>query len=155
VWQISGNILQNIFAPGKVQRQVDLAWGDYRETLANYIRSVQQGFADVEDALVARRSNVLIRAAEDREVASRDTARKLAQIRYDAGESSYIEVLDAQRQLFQAQLLQVQARNIELSASVQLFQALGGGFQSDEIIKQRQHIAGEAPKETRPGVTEH
>ena len=154
-WQISGNILQNIFAPGKVQRQVDLAWGDYRETLANYIRSVQQGFADVEDALVARRTNVLIRAAEDREVASRDTARKLAQIRYDAGESSYIEVLDAQRQLFQAQLLQAQARNIELSAFVQLYQALGGGFQTDEIIKQRQHIAGEAPQETRPGTQEH
>ncbi len=155
VWQAAGSVFQTIFAPGRTQRQVDLAWGQYRETLANYIRSVQQGFADVEDALVARRSNVLIRAAEDREVAARETARRLAQIRYDAGESSYIEVLDAQRQLFQAQILQAQARSNELSAFVQLYQALGGGFQTDQMIKQRQHVAGEAPAQTRPGVTEH
>jgi multidrug efflux system outer membrane protein len=154
VWQISGNVLQNIFAPGRVQRQVDLSWGIYRETLANYISAVQNGFADVENALVARRTNVLIREAEDREVASRDTARRLAQIRYDAGESSYIEVLDAQRQLFQAQLLQSQARSNELGAFVQLYQALGGGFQTDEMIKQRNRIAGEAPEQTRPGTQE-
>ena len=154
VWQISGNVLQNIFAPGRVQRQVDLSWGIYRETLANYISAVQNGFADVENALVARRTNVLIREAEDREVASRDTARRLAQIRYDAGESSYIEVLDAQRQLFQAQILQSQARSNELGAFVQLFQALGGGFQTDEMIKQRNRIAGEAPEATRPGTQE-
>jgi multidrug efflux system outer membrane protein len=154
-WQIAGSAIQNIFAPGRTQRQVDLAWGQYRETLAGYISAVQNGFADVENALVARRTNVLIRSAEDREVAARDEARRLAQIRYDAGESSYIEVLDAQRQLFQAQLLQAQARSNELSAFVQLYQALGGGFQTDELVKQRQHIAGEAPKETRPGVQEH
>jgi multidrug efflux system outer membrane protein len=147
VWQAGLSVFQTIFAPGRTQRQVDLAWGQYRETLANYIRSVQQGFADVEDALVARRTNVLIRAAEDREVSSRDTARRLAQIRYDAGESSYIEVLDAQRQLFQAQILQAQARSNELGAFVQLYQALGGGFQTDELIKQRNKIAGEPPQE--------
>jgi multidrug efflux system outer membrane protein len=155
VWQIAGSAIQNIFAPGRTQRQVDLAWGQYRETLANYISAVQTGFADVDNALTARRTNVLIRAAEDREVASRDTARKLAQIRYDAGESSYIEVLDAQRQLFQAQILQARARTDELSAFVQLFQALGGGFETDALIKQRQHVAGEAPQQTRPGVQEH
>ena len=80
VWQAGLSVFQTIFAPGRTQRQVDLAWGQYRETLANYIGSVQTAFADVEDALVARRSNVLIRAAEDREVASRDAARRLAQI---------------------------------------------------------------------------
>jgi multidrug efflux system outer membrane protein len=146
VWQASAGLFQTIFAPGKTQRQVDLAWGQYRETLANYVSAVQNGFADVEDALVARRTNVLIRAAEDREVKSRDTARRLAQIRYDAGESSYIEVLDAQRQLFQAQILQVQARRSELSAFVQLFQALGGGWETDEQIQQRNKVAGEAPE---------
>lgn len=149
VWQAGLSVFQTIFAPGRTQRQVDLAWGQYRETLANYIGSVQIAFADVEDALVARRSNVLIRAAEDREVASRDTARNLAQIRYDAGESSYIEVLDAQRQLFQAQILQVQARRNELAAFVQLFQALGGGWQTDEQMKARYRVAGEAPEQTR------
>jgi len=146
VWQAGASVLQTIFAPGKTQRQVDLAWGQYRETLANYIGSVQTAFADVENALVARRTNVLIRAAEDREVAARNTAQKLAQIRYDAGESSYIEVLDAQRQLFQAQILQAQARNSELAAFVQLYQALGGGWQTDEMIKARNKVAGEAPE---------
>jgi multidrug efflux system outer membrane protein len=149
VWQAGLSVFQTIFAPGRTQRQVDLAWGQYRETLANYVGSVQTAFADVEDALVARRSNVLIRAAEDREVTARDTARRLAQIRYDAGESSYIEVLDAQRQLFQAQILQAQARRNELAAFVQLFQALGGGWQTDEQNKARYRVAGEAPEQTR------
>jgi multidrug efflux system outer membrane protein len=130
IWQASVGVFQTIFAPGRTQRQVDLAWGRYRETLANYIQSVQFAFADVENALVARRTTVLVRAAEDREVEARTTARDLAQIRYDAGDSSYIEVLDAQRQLFQAQLLQAEARRNELSAFVQLFKALGGGWQA-------------------------
>jgi multidrug efflux system outer membrane protein len=149
VWQASASVFQTIFAPGRTQRQVDLAWGQYRETLANYTGSVQTAFADVEDALVARRTNVLIRAAEDREVAARTTAQDLAQIRYDAGESSYIEVLDAQRQLFQAQLLQAEARRNELAAFVQLYKALGGGWQTEEQIKARYRVAGEAPKDTR------
>ena len=63
-------------------------------------------------------------------------------------------MLDAQRQLFQAQLLQSQARSNELGACVQLYQALGGGFQTDEMIKQRNRIAGEAPEATRPGTQE-
>jgi multidrug efflux system outer membrane protein len=152
VWQASASVFQTIFAPGRTQRQVDLAWGQYRETLAYYIRSVQQGFADVEDALVARRANVLVREAEDREVAARSTARDLAQIRYDAGESSYIEVLDAQRQLFQAQILQAEARRSELAAFVQLYKALGGGWETEEQVKARYRVAGEAPEETRPGT---
>jgi outer membrane protein, multidrug efflux system len=152
VWSASVGVFQTIFAPGRTQRQVDLAWGQYRETLANYILSVQIAFADVEDALVARRTNVVIREAEDREVAARVIARDLSQIRYDAGESSYIEVLDAQRQLFQAQVLQAETRRNELAAFVQLFKALGGGWQTDEQIDARLDEAGEAPEETRPGT---
>jgi multidrug efflux system outer membrane protein len=153
VWQASVGVFQTIFAPGRTQRQIDLAWGLYRETLANYIGSVQRAFADVEDALVARRTNLLIREAEDREVAARLSARDLSQIRYDAGESSYLEVLDAQRQLFQAQLLQAEARRSELTAFVQLYKALGGGWETEEQMKARYHVAGEAPEETRPGTT--
>jgi len=131
MWQASVGVFQTIFAPGRTQRQVDLAWGLYRETLANYIGSVQIAFADVEDALVARRTNELSRQAEDREVEARTMALNLAQIRYDAGESSYIEVLDSQRQLFQAQILQADARRGELNSYVQLFKALGGGWKAE------------------------
>ena len=152
VWRASVSVFQTIFAPGRTQRQVDLAWGQYRETLANYIRSVQTAFAEVQDALVARRTNVLVREAEDREVAARVTALDLSQIRYDAGESSYIEVLDAQRQLFQAQILQAQARSTELAAFVQLFKALGGGWETDEQLRARMRMAGEAPEATRPAT---
>jgi multidrug efflux system outer membrane protein len=128
IWQASIGVFQNIFAPGRTQRQVDLAWGLHRETLAGYIKSVQVAFAEVEDALVGRRTSVTAREAEDREVAARARALELAEIRYDAGDSSYIEVLDAQRQLFQAQLLQAAAQRGELNSSVFLFKALGGGW---------------------------
>ncbi|HET6348952.1 MAG TPA: efflux transporter outer membrane subunit [Candidatus Krumholzibacteria bacterium] len=146
IWQGSVSIFQTIFAPGRTQRQVDLAWGRYRETYANYIGSVQVAFADVEDALVARRTSVLVRAAEDREVKARTQAKDLAQIRYDAGDSSYIEVLDAQRQLFQAQVLQAEARRSELVSFVQLYKALGGGWQTDEQMHARQKMAGKPPE---------
>lgn len=128
IWSASVGVFQNIFAPGKTQRQVDLAWGRYRERLATYIKSVQVAFAEVEDALVARRTSTQARVAEDGEVAARTKALELAQIRYDAGDSSYIEVLDAQRQLFQAQLLQAAAQRGELNSAVLVFKALGGGW---------------------------
>ena len=128
IWSASVSVFQNIFAPGRTKRQVELAWGLQRETLADYIKSVQVAFAEVEDALVARRTSVTVREAEDRELAARTRAMELAQIRYDAGDSSYIEVLDAQRQLFQAQLLRTAARRGELHSSVLLFKALGGGW---------------------------
>jgi hypothetical protein len=101
IWQASVGVFQTILpgphrAPGRLRGGVTARpWP--------ITSSRQFAFADVEDALVARRTSVLVRARR-RSKGSGTTARDLAQIRYDAGDSSYIEVFDAQRQLFQAQL---------------------------------------------------
>ena len=96
------------------------------------MKSVQNAFADVEDALAARSTGIAERAALERQMTALGRARHLASLRYEAGESSYIDLLDAERNLFRAQLEWVIARRAELGAAVLLFRALGGGWERPE-----------------------
>ena len=130
IWSAAASVLQPIFQAGKVTRQVEAAKAREQQALAAYRKAVQSAFADVEDALVARSSGGLVRAALDREVEALDRARRLARLRYDAGDSSYLEVLDAERNAFRAELDRTSARRAELQAAVTLFKALGGGWET-------------------------
>jgi multidrug efflux system outer membrane protein len=129
VWQAATSLLQPIFNAGRTRREVEASEARQRESLALYTQSLQIAFAEVEDALVARRTGVAEREALARQVEALARARRLAGLRYEAGESSYIEVLDSERTLFRAQLDLVNARRAELAASVDLFRALGGGWE--------------------------
>jgi multidrug efflux system outer membrane protein len=129
VWQAATSLLQPIFNAGRTRREVEASEARQRESLALYTQSLQIAFAEVEDALVARRTGVAEREALARQVEALTRSRRLAGLRYDAGESSYIEVLDSERTLFRAQLDLVNARRAELAASVDLFRALGGGWE--------------------------
>jgi multidrug efflux system outer membrane protein len=129
IWQAATSLFQPIFNAGRNRRNFEVAEARQREAVASYTQSLQVAFAEVEDALVARRTGVAEREALARQVGALSRARRLAGIRYDAGESSYFEVLDADRTLFQAQLNLVDARRAELAASVALLKALGGGWE--------------------------
>jgi multidrug efflux system outer membrane protein len=130
IWSAAASLLQPIFQAGKVTRQVEAAKAREKQILALYTKTLQTAFADVEDALIARTSGGVRREALARQAEALDRARNLARLRYDAGDASYLEVLDAERNLFRAQLELVGARRIELGAGVTLFKALGGGWQS-------------------------
>ncbi|MEK9825638.1 MAG: TolC family protein, partial [Methylotenera sp.] len=123
-----------IFDAGRLNAKVDQATAKQKQALASYEGAIQSAFREVNDALVN------LRQYTEREQAlyqSRQSAQKaltLSENRYQSGYSSYIDVLDAQRALNEAGLAYVQSRQARLIASVELFKALGGGWQ-DEIKK--------------------
>lgn len=128
LWQAALSLVQPIFNAGRTRREVEAATARQHQALAAYVKSVQSAFADVEDALIARTTGSVEREALNRQVESLNRVLHLAQVRYEAGESGYFEVLDAERTLFAAQLAQARARRDELAAAVSLFKALGGGW---------------------------
>lgn len=129
IWQLAAGLVQPIFNAGRTRRQVEAARARERQALAGYVKSVQNAFADVEDALAARATGAAEREALARQVEALERSRKLSGLRYEAGESDYFEVLDAERNLFRAQLDLASARRGELVGAVALFQALGGGWE--------------------------
>ncbi len=116
------------FNAGRTGRQVAAARARETQALENYRQLVRSAFVDVQDALSAQRTGAARREALADQADALADAYRLAQLRYDAGSSSYLEVLDAQRSLFRAQLDLVAAQSGELQAAVRLFQSLGGGF---------------------------
>jgi multidrug efflux system outer membrane protein len=129
IWNVAAGLLQPIFHGGRLRRGVEAAEARHRQALAAYTKAVQSAFAEVEDALVARRTGAEERAALSRQVAALGRARHLATLRYEAGEAAYLEVLDAERSLFLAELALAAAERGEAAAAVDLFKALGGGWQ--------------------------
>ncbi len=128
LWQAGGSVLAPLFAGGRLSAGVEAAAGQRDQAAFAYRRSVLLGLREVEDALAAI-------SAADAQIAlarhQRDTvaeALRLATNRYRAGYSSYLEQLDAQRGLLNADLGLVSLQTDALSARVQLYQALGGGW---------------------------
>jgi multidrug efflux system outer membrane protein len=121
-----------IFNAGRTQAGVDSAEARAAAALALYQQTVQQAFRDVADALVELRQRREFRLQQEELVrAAGDTAR-LADIRYKGGVTSYLEVLDSERQSFDAELGLVRANRDELLAVVRLYRALGGGWQDEQ-----------------------
>lgn len=127
-WNVSPTLSLPLFNAGHNRANLSLAEARQVEAVANYEKTVQTAFRDVADALV-NRQQLLEQARTVGEMvdALRERAR-LAQLRFDNGRSAYLEVLDAQRDLFDAQQTLVQLRRGYLASGVSLYSALGGGF---------------------------
>jgi multidrug efflux system outer membrane protein len=119
-----------IFNTGRIGAGVDSAEARAQEALVRYQQTVQQAFREVSDALVEHRKRREFRIQQESLVGSLRDAARLAGIRYRGGVTSYLEVLDTERQLFDAELLLAQAQRDELLAIVRLYRALGGGWAS-------------------------
>ncbi|HQR53722.1 MAG TPA: efflux transporter outer membrane subunit [Burkholderiales bacterium] len=132
IWQGAAGFTVPIFDAGRIDSTVDLAQAKQREAILHYQQSVQQAFREVDDALVAYRKTRASRDAQVRVVDAANRAFKSADKRYLHGVSSYLDVLDAQRELFNAQLALTRTQLGELVAVVQLYRALGGGWSPDE-----------------------
>jgi outer membrane protein, multidrug efflux system len=117
-----------VFEGWKNKSTLALAKANHEEALANYQQTVLVAFADVENALAARRSAINEISAHQESVNASNKSFELSNTRYREGFSSYIEVIDSQREMLDAQLSEVQARGRSFAATVQLMQALGGGF---------------------------
>lgn len=127
-WSIAANIAGPIFQGGRLRNQYRANRALFEEALSQYEASVRNAFGEVSTALVAHEKLAEVEAQQSRSVNAYREAVRLANIRYVAGLSSYVEVLDAQQQLFPAEIALAQTRSARLTNFVTLYRALGGGW---------------------------
>ena len=118
-----------IFDAGRRSANLDVAEVRRDAAVAEYERTIQTAFRDVADALSAQHWLTEQVAIQRRAVAAQRERARLATMLYDRGRASYLEALDAQRDLLAAEQLLVQQRRALLSSRVALYAALGGGSQ--------------------------
>lgn len=127
-WSINANIFAPIFNSGKLKANVEIEQARTEQLLLAYEATVQQAFREVEDALVSVRTLRAEQASQTRRVIAARNAARLSQARYDGGVVDYLEVLDSERTRFNAELDQSQTLQQYLNAIVELYKALGGGW---------------------------
>ncbi len=128
-WNLTGSFTQPIFQGGRLKSNVRLAKAQQQEAVLTYQKTIQGAFRDVSDALVAYRKNREFRIQQQHLVDSAQGAARLSEVRFKAGTTDYLEVLTNETNSFTAELALAQAQGNELTALVQLYQALGGGWQ--------------------------
>jgi multidrug efflux system outer membrane protein len=128
-WLFVPQLTQPIFQGGRIVSGVELAEAQQRSALAQYEKSIQSGFRDVSDALVQYQRVREIRGQRELLVTALQDRKRLAYMRYRGGVDTLLNALDADRDLFDAELNLAQSRRDELLSVVQLYKALGGGWQ--------------------------
>jgi multidrug efflux system outer membrane protein len=128
-WSFVPQITQPIFAGGRIKSGVRLAEVQRDEAQIAYERSIQTAFKEVSDALIAHQRTRESRLEQEKLVAALQDRKGLAYVRYRGGVDTQLNALDADRDLFQAELTLAQVRYGELLSVVQLYKALGGGWQ--------------------------
>ena len=129
VWSYGAQVTQPIFTGGALRGNLKLAESQHQEALISYRQAIQQAFGDVSDALIAYEKFHQVRVRQENSVADLEESVRLSNMRYKGGTTTYLEVLDGQRSLFSAQLTLADARGTEYQSLVQLYRALGGGWQ--------------------------
>jgi len=128
IFDISLGVLQSIFDGGRLRGQLQDANGRYRELAADYLKSIHQGYGDVEDALASAQAAREQVAREDAALASATRAAQMAQLGFAAGTTDMLPLLLAQQTLAAEQARAAQARLAEATSLVDLYKALGGGW---------------------------
>jgi multidrug efflux system outer membrane protein len=134
-----------IFTGGRLEEIYNNRKAYWDETVAQYRHTALVALGETADALAAQRTLDARRAALERQIASLRRSVELAQTRYDTGRAGYFEVLEAQQQLFPAEDALAQTRRDQLIAVVNLYKALGGGWQlTDDQWTKPQDVAAAA-----------
>jgi multidrug efflux system outer membrane protein len=128
-WTLGASLLQPVFEGGRIRSEVRLAEARTNEALWTYQKTVQGAFRDVSDALVGYQKSQEFRAQTEQLANSAGEAAQLSNMRYKGGATSYLEVLDSDTRYFSAQIALAQAYLRELESFVQIYRALGGGWE--------------------------
>ncbi len=131
-WSLGGGLLQPLLSPQRNLYQVELADAQKRQALLQYQQSIQTAFREVSDALIARQKYGEFQVAEQAQVDAQRKANTIALARYRVGSSSYFDVINADRDLFTAELSLSGAHLNTLLSLVQLYRAVGGGWQTEQ-----------------------
>ena len=130
-WSIGGNVDMPLFKGGKNVYNYKAAQAKWQQSVASYKQTVVGAFREVADALADIEKFKAVRVEQEKQVAALAEAVRLSIARYDGGLSSYIEVLDADQQYYSAQNSLARTLGSQLIAYVQLYRALGGGWQQE------------------------
>jgi outer membrane protein, multidrug efflux system len=128
-WQFAPQVAQPIFTGGRLKNNVALAKADQNLALIQYERSIQTAFREVSDALVQHEKLKDVRGRQETLVSTLQDRSRLSYVRYKGGVATLLDALDADRDLFDAEVRLSQLRRDELVSIVQLYRALGGGWQ--------------------------
>jgi multidrug efflux system outer membrane protein len=128
VWSIGPTVLGPIFEGGRIKRGYEAAQARWEQARISYEATVAKALGEVSQALVDRAKLVETERQRAREVAAYEEAVRLVNIRYTSGLSAYFEVLEAQQQLFPAQIALAQTHRDQLVAVVDLYRTMGGGW---------------------------
>ena len=128
-WSLTPQVTQPIFTAGRIRGNVKLAQAERDRTLVQYERTIQNAFAEVSNALIAHQRVRESREKQEALVLALEDRLRLAYLRYRGGVDTQLNALDADRDLFQAQLDLARIRLGETLTVVQLYKALGGGWQ--------------------------
>lgn len=136
VWSLGAALSLPIFNGGRLSARVDQATAQQKQAVATYQNTLETAFTEVSDALVNRQQYLEQETLAQAKEQTAGNILRVAQNRYEAGYSSYLEVLDAQRSYNEASQSLIQSRQNTLTASVSLFKALGGGWDVASLEKQ-------------------
>lgn len=128
IYQLLAGVSIPLFTGGTLENTTRVARAQADQARLAYESSVLNAWREASNALAAVRTTNDEVAAQATQVGALRRARELAELRYDSGVSSYLEVLDAQRNLFTAELALSQAQLGQLTSAVELFKALGGSW---------------------------
>jgi outer membrane protein, multidrug efflux system len=164
VWTLGGSAVGPIFSGGRISAELRASEAVQRQTLVGYLQTVQGAFRDVDDALVSVQKSREQLVVEGRRIVALSDYARLARLRYDEGYTSYIDVLDAQNKLFDAQLQYVSIQNDVYGSLVTTYKAMGGGWvvQAEDTAnavdfppaKQDLHTLLDFPRPTQPAAAQ-
>jgi multidrug efflux system outer membrane protein len=139
-WSYGAGVSMPIFTAGGIAGSVQTAEAQQREALLRYQQAIQTAFREVSDALIAHAKSREQLVIQERQVGTLRTYLELARLRYDNGYTSYIEVLDAERNLFNAEVAYSQTQGSVYGSLVNLYKAMGGGW-----VAEAERLTSNAP----------
>lgn len=128
-WSVGAQLTQPLFAGGRIRSGVRLSKAQQDEAALFYLKTIQQAFREVSDSLIAYTKNQEFRQQEALLAKAAEDATHLSGVRYSGGATSYLEVLDSDTRYFSAALALAQAELAERLSLVQVYNALGGGWE--------------------------
>lgn len=129
IWSYGAQVSQPIFTGGALRGNLRLAKSENQQALIAYRQTIQRAFGDVSDALIGYEKLHEVRVRQQDSVSDLEETVRISTLRYKGGTTTYLEVLDGQRSLYSAELTLASARGDEYRSLVQLYKALGGGWQ--------------------------